>query len=470
MDLQQILQEKFKKEAFREGQKEILEKALAGQNIFATIPTGGGKSLCYQFLAGLGLGQVMVISPLVALIDDQDKEAKELGLKSVKIHSNMDQKAKLKFFHQLAEAEIIFLTPERLIQSEFWQKSQGLLKIKYLVIDEVHCMSQWGSDFRPDYTRIPDYLEALNHPQILALTATATRQVKEDVVSRLKQKNTKDWFSYAAPLERPNITIQIYECYSFNDKIERIKYWLQKINGPKIIYFSLIQNLEKVSEELNKLGFQYTKYHGQIPSHIKLKNQKAYFNNLHSLMLATPAFGLGVNKPDIRLVVHFEMPQSIEAFYQEVGRAGRDGLSSQTELLYNQDDGEIHLDFLKWNHPEPGFIISIYNLILDYPERYQQQGADFLREKLNFYNKRDFRVETALNLLKRWDILIETKDKPPQLAPRDKLISIPDIDEKLYALRKKAAQMRLLQLIQLIEKNKEDFSQIQKDILDYLNL
>lgn len=469
MDLQQILKEKFKKEAFRDGQKQIIEQALAGENVFATIPTGGGKSLCYQFLAGLGLGQVMVISPLVALIDDQHKEAKELGLNSVKIHSNLSSKDKLKFFNQLGEAEIIFLTPERLIQPEFWTKTQGFLNIKYLVIDEAHCMSQWGSDFRPDYTRIPDHLQALGAPQVLALTATATRQVKTDVVERIESQSPRSWFYYAAPLERSNIQIQIFECFSFNEKIKRISERLQSIEGPKIIYFALIQNLEKVSEELLKLGFKHTKYHGQLPSHIKLKNQKAFFNDEETLILATPAFGLGVNKPDIRLVMHFEMPQSIEAFYQEVGRAGRDGLPSQSELLYSQDDGEIHIDFLKWNHPEPGFITSIYNLILDHPERYQQQGADFLLEKLNFYNKRDFRAETALNLLRRWDVLIESKGQPPVLASREKLQSIPDIDEKLYALRKKSAQMRLLQLIQLIEKNKEDASEIQQDILEYFN-
>lgn len=469
MDLEQVLKDKFKKEAFREGQKQIIKQALSGQNIFATIPTGGGKSLCYQFLAGLGLGQVMVISPLVALIDDQHKEAKELGLKSVKIHSNLNAKDKLKFFNQLQDSEIIFLTPERLIQPEFWQKTAGLLNIKYLVIDEAHCMSQWGSDFRPDYTRIPDHLSALGTPVVLAVTATATRQVQEDVVQRIQAKSKSPWFFYAAPLERPNIKIQIHECFSFNEKIQRIAHWLKTVDGPKIIYFALIQNLEKVSEELSKLGFGHTKYHGQLPSHVKLRNQKAYFQDQESLILATPAFGLGVNKPDIRLVIHFEMPQSIEAFYQEVGRAGRDGLPSQSELLYSQDDGEIHIDFLKWNHPEPGFITSIYNLILDHPERYQQQGADFLREKLNFYNKRDFRAETALNLLRRWDVLVEAKGQPPVLAPREKLLSIPDIDEELYALRKKSAQMRLLQFIQLIEKNKEDSVDIQKDILEYFS-
>lgn len=467
MDLDKILKEKFKKEAFRDGQKQIIEKALAGQNIFATIPTGGGKSLCYQFLAGLDDGQVIVISPLVALIDDQHKEALELGLRSVKIHSNLSSKEKNRFYDQVSQAEIIFLTPERLIQSDFWAKTENQLNVKYLVIDEAHCMSQWGNDFRPDYTRIPDYLERLNQPVILALTATATMKVKEDIIHRLQQKDAKSWYTYSAPLERSNITISIFECLSFVEKIERLVELLNEVEGPKIVYFSLVNNLEQVSEELQRLGFAHTKYHGQLPSHIKLKNQKLFFQNEQSLMLATPAFGLGVNKTDIRLIVHFEMPQSIEAYFQEVGRAGRDGLPSRAELFYNPDDAEIHLDFLKWNHPEPGFITSVYDLISDYPQRFRQEGANFLREKLNFYNKRDFRAETALNLLKRWEILSEDPEHGPQLASRDKLVAIPDIDETLYNLRKKSAQMRLLQFIQLIEKHKEDSSEIQSDILKY---
>lgn len=491
MNLQKILQEKFKKQAFREGQQSIIENALEGHNIFATIPTGGGKSLCYQFLAGLEQrqepespkrlsqgetgqedkqqrkGQVLVISPLVALIDDQHKEALELGLNSVKIHSNLSSKEKQKFYENLSTAEILFLTPERLIQPEFWQRSEEKgLNVKYLVIDEAHCMSQWGSDFRPDYTRIPDYLAQMGHPTILALTATATVKVKEDIIQRLKTQSRREWFTYAAPLERPNIDIKIFECFSFVEKIQRMTYWFQQKKGPTIVYFSLVQNLEQASHELSKLNIAHTKYHGQLPAPLKVKNQKLFFENQSEIMLATPAFGLGVNKADIRLILHFELPQSIEAYYQEVGRAGRDGKPSEAELFYHRDDAEIHIDFLKWNHPEPGFITSVYDLIRDYPQRYLQEGPDFLREKLNFYNKRDFRVETALNLLKRWDVLTETSEGP-KLAPRAQLEMIPDIDEGLYSLRKKSAQMRLLQLIQLIEKNKDDASEIQKDIINY---
>ncbi len=467
MNLDQILKDKFKKEAFREGQRPIIENALAETNVFATIPTGGGKSLCYQFLAGLQSGQVMVISPLVALIDDQHKEAQNLGLNSLKIHSNLSSKDKKEFYNNLGQADILFLTPERLIQPEFWTRTLEHLKVKYLVIDEAHCMSQWGSDFRPDYTRIPDFIDQLKQPTVLAMTATATSKVKEDVLSRLKEKSEKPWFFHSAPLERPNIKLQIFESFGFEEKLQRIAYQLKSIEGSKIVYFALIQNLEKASEELVRLGFQHTKYHGQLPPYVKLKNQRSFFTDERSLILATPAFGLGVNKPDIRMVLHFEMPQSIEAYYQEVGRAGRDGLKAVAELMYDKDDAEIHLDFLKWNHPEPGFITSIYNLILDYPQRYKQEGADFLREKLNFYNRRDFRVETALNLLKRWDVLLEKKGASPTLSDRSLLNDIPDIDEELYAQRKRSAQIRLLDLIQLLEKFKANSMGLQEAIIEY---
>ncbi len=471
VNLEQVLKEKFKKEAFRDGQKTIIENALLGNNIFATIPTGGGKSLCYQLLAALDQGQVLVVSPLVALIDDQHQEAKNLGLRSCKIHSNLSSEHKNKFFRDIGNAQIIFLTPERLIKPEFWEKVTGLIKVKYFVVDESHCMSQWGSDFRPDYTRLPDYLKNLNDPVVMAVTATATKAVKLDVIETLKKKTNRDWFTYASPLDRPNIDLKIYECFGVAEKLERIEYWIKKIKGPKIIYFSLVSHLEQISESLEAKGIKHTKYHGQLPSGLKLRNQKAFFNDQDSLMLATPAFGLGVNKADIRLILHYEMPQSIEAYYQEVGRAGRDGLPSEAELLYFRDDAEIHIDFLKWNHPEPGFITSIFNLISDYPQRFRQEGADFLREKLNFYNKRDFRVETALNLLKRWDVLLIDKDGTPHLGSREQLMLIPDIDQTLFEKRKKSSQMRLLQLIQLIEKHVETESEknIQYDIMEYFS-
>lgn len=471
VNLEQVLKEKFKKEAFREGQKTIIENALLGNNIFATIPTGGGKSLCYQMLASLDKGQVMVVSPLVALIDDQHQEAMNLGLRSCKIHSNLNSDHKNKFFRDLPKAQIIFLTPERLIKPDFWEKVSGSIQVKYFVIDESHCMSQWGSDFRPDYTRLPDYLGHLNNPVVMALTATATQAVKLDVVDTIMKKSDRAWFSFASPLGRPNLNLKIHECFGSNEKLERICYWTSKMSGPKIIYFSLVSHLEQVSESLEAKGIVHTKYHGQLPSGLKLRNQKSFFNDQVSLMLATPAFGLGVNKPDIRLILHYEMPQSIEAYYQEVGRAGRDGQNSEAELLYFREDAEIHIDFLKWNHPEPGFITSIYNLISDYPQRFRQEGADFLREKLNFYNKRDFRVETALNLLKRWDVLLIESDGTPLLSSRDQLMLIPDIDQSLYEKRKKSSQMRLLQLIQLLEKHldDEDGTKIQKDIMDYFS-
>lgn len=507
VNLEDILKNKFKKEAFREGQKSIIENALSGKNIFATIPTGGGKSLCYQLLAALDQGQVLVVSPLVALIDDQHQEAKNLGLRSCKIHSNLNSAQKKSFFKEVDRAQIIFLTPERLIKPDFWQQVEGQLNVKYFVIDEAHCMSQWGSDFRPDYTRLPDYLDKLKFPVVMALTATATIHVKNDVLNILNQKTNRSWYTYSSPLGRENLNIKIYECFNAAEKLERICYWIQKVEGSKIIYFSLVNHLEQVSQELESKKISHTKYHGQLPSGLKIRNQKAFFADKETLMLATPAFGLGVNKPNVRLILHYEMPQSIEAYYQEVGRAGRDGIPSAAELFYNKDDAEIHIDFLKWNHPEPGFISAVYNLILDHPQRFRQEGPNFLREKLNFYNKRDFRVETVLNLLKRWDILIEdpelglkinsvnqmsltgdnrigneTEDERKGLNSRELLMLIPDMDETLFQMRKKSAQLRLLQLIQLIEKHKDSLSldmkvqiesddksknDIQNDIVDY---
>lgn len=468
MDTTKLLQEKFNKQAFRPGQQEAISAALNRENVLTIMPTGGGKSLIYQFLsATLKKGCVVVISPLVALIDDQFEEAKKLGIKVGKIHSGLSGKEKDRFLNQIQNYQLLFLTPERLLQEKMWE-ALAKVSVKYLVVDEAHCLSQWGHDFRPDYTRIPEFREKMGQPPIIALTATATQRVKHEILAVLN-KNEEKWFLYQAPIFRQNLKLAVFNAHGEEDKIRRLMYWQHVAPGPKIVYFSLVQTLEKASEELQKMGLQHTRYHGQLPFHVKLKNQKAFFNNEQTLILATPAFGLGVNKPDIRAVLHFELPQSIEAYFQEVGRAGRDGKPSVAEVFYDPDDVSIHMDFLKWNHPEPDFIYSLYQYITDYPQRYVQEGADFLREKLNFYNKRDFRAETALNLLRRWDLL---EDSAGKVVIKDlaELKKIPDMDKSLYEKRKKSSQMRLLDLVQLLEKHKLDEPQDMNQIKDDLQL
>lgn len=473
MDLSQILRQNFQIEAFRPGQEETLKAVLSGQNALTIMPTGGGKSLIYQLLAQtLAEGEmVLVISPLVALIDDQYDQAKSLGIKVGKVHSGMSSHHRDQFFQNLSSMSLVFMTPERLMQERTWE-ALSQTHVKYLAIDEAHCLSQWGHDFRPDYTRIPEYRVRMGHPILLALTATATVRVKNEILQVLDPKKSEDWFEFQSPVFRSNLNLQVYSSHGNEDKLRRIMFWASNVEGAKIIYFSLVQTLEKVSEQLQKLGVVHTRYHGQLPSHVKLRNQKNFFKGEPSLILATPAFGLGVNKADIRAVVHYELPQSIEAYFQEVGRAGRDGKKSWAEVLYDPDDVSIHMDFLKWNHPEPEFIYSLYQYIKDYPTRYLQEGADFLREKLNFYNKRDFRVETAINLLKRWDLLFETSTDIQTQQTSD-LKRIPDMDQALYEKRKKSAQLRLLDLVQLLEKHKTELEpqiksdEIQKEIVDY---
>lgn len=475
MDLTHVLQEKFNKQAFRPGQEETLRAALEGRNTLTIMPTGGGKSLIYQFLAAAlnpQQGCVLVISPLVALIDDQYDQARALGLRAGKIHSSMPSGARQEFLKQIKNYNLLLMTPERLLQERTWE-ALAQTQVRYLVIDEAHCLSQWGHDFRPDYTRVPEFHARLGDPPMLALTATATARVKSEILHVLDQTTQRQWFEYQAPIYRPNLNLNVYQAYGESDKLRRLSYWAGNVEGPKIVYFSLVQTLERVSEQLQKLGVLHTKYHGQLPSPLKLKNQTNFFEERENLILATPAFGLGVNKSNIRVVLHYEIPQSIEAYFQEVGRAGRDGDTSWAEAFYDPDDVSIHMDFLKWNHPEPDFIYSLYQHIQDYPQRYVQEGADFLREKLNFYNKRDFRVETALNLLRRFDLLQEDRQGNVTTQNISELKKIPDMDLDLHQKRKKAAQMRLLDLVQLFEKYKSEadppvgLEDMQQDIVDY---
>lgn len=472
MDLIQFLQQQFNKKGFRPGQQESLEAALMGQNVLTILPTGGGKSLIYQFLAqSLNEGCVLVISPLVALIDDQYKQAQDMGVAVGKVHSGLSASEKESFYQKAPHLRLLMMTPERLLQDKMWEALQNI-NVKYLVIDEAHCLSQWGHDFRPDYTRIPEFRKRLGEPPVIALTATATQRVKDEILNCLDPQKKQSWFQYQASIFRPNLHLQVYSAHGDADKLRRLTAWAHAVPGSQIVYFSLVQSLERISGQLEKMGVRHTKYHGQLPSHLKQKNQKLFFNDQQPLILATPAFGLGVNKPNIRSVLHFEMPQSIEAYFQEVGRAGRDGEQSWAEVFYDPDDVSIHMDFLKWNHPEPDFIYSLFRLIKEHPQRFVQEGADFLREKLNFYNKRDFRAETALNLLKRWDLLHIEKGQVTTAA-LEALNKIPDLDKNLQQQRKKSAQLRLLDLVQLLEKYKTEEppqtsqESIQLDIVDY---
>ncbi len=439
----------FKFTEFRFPQKEIIEKCLDKQSLLALMPTGAGKSLTYQFLATLCTGQelVLVVSPLIALMQDQTTKALDLGIDATCINSSLSAEQKHHRMQEVSQGKyhLIFVTPERFSKVEFWQCLQNR-QVSYFVVDEAHCISLWGHDFRPDYTKLQSFRQKLENPPLLALTATATTDVQNDIASQFGLQFPKELI--LGGIERPYLGLFIHECYSDVEKNEKLLELVQNESGG-IIYFSLIQTLESAARFLFKEKIQFQKYHGDLPSDIRRKNQNQFIQGRTPWMLATPAFGLGIDKSDIRTVIHYEIPSSIEAYFQEVGRAGRDQKKASGHFLFSEDDLTIQMQFLNWAYPEKEFIQKVFDLIQTHSSRVQVEGFDFLREQMVFKNKKDFRVNAAVSILNRWGCLEEI-DSPFGFqivqAPTEEHFKMEDQN-----LLKKEHQKKLLALLRYIQ-------------------
>lgn len=427
----------------RPAQEKAFKSLVGGQDLLLVWPTGSGKSLTYQLPALSGEGLTLVVSPLIALMEDQTRKGRALKWPMTCIHSSMSREEREKRLAAVERGEIrlLYVTPERFRQETF-RTLLSKVKVTLLAVDEAHCISQWGHDFRPDYSKLGEIRRYLGNPQCVALTATATKDVQEDI---LKQLGISQAAVQWEGVERPNLHLAAEEFEHKDDKLEPLKLWLKSTQGPKIVYFTLISTLEKVSEAIAEMPHEV--YHGDLDDGRRSRALKRFLSGEAELMLATPAFGLGVDKPDIRGVLHYEIPGSLEAYFQEVGRAGRDQKPSHCLWLYCQEDLETQMRFIETLTPDPAYVKAVYDLLQSWKDRLLTLRLDDLREQLSFKNKKDFRLETALSFLDRWEVIRYPQrrlDRLEFLRP----LTDEDLAPELWAARRLQLQKKLMTLVQ----------------------
>lgn len=335
MELEKLLFSTYGFTSFRPGQKEVIEAVLDGKDVIALLPTGMGKSLCYQ-LPGYQLqGSVLIVSPLLSLMQDQVAQLKKMGEKSVvAINSFMEAGDKAKVWNNLGSYRFIFISPEMLKQP-FVKKQLQRIRISLLVADEAHCISQWGFDFRPDYLRIAEVMPMLGNPQVLALTATATPKVINEIQKYLTIKNP---LVYQHPMDRPNIAYDIKKLSNQAEKNDWLMEFAGQFEGPGIIYSGTRKKSEQLAAMLAEKGLAVSHYHGGMEHQDRIFVQQQFQNGELEWVCSTNAFGMGVHIADIRHVIHYQLPTSVEGYVQEVGRAGRNGEPALATLLYAPGD------------------------------------------------------------------------------------------------------------------------------------
>ena len=393
---QEILLKYWKHDSFRPLQKEIIESVLDGQDTFALLPTGGGKSICFQVPAMMQEGICLVVSPLIALMKDQVANLQKRDIKAIALTGGIHTEEIIDLLDncQYGNYKFLYLSPERL-QSDWILERIKNLPINLIAIDEAHCVSQWGHDFRPAYLRISELKKYFPKIPFLALTATATPRVIEDIKTELGLKNPN---FFQQSFERKNIAYMVFEV---EDKLYRVEQILKKNPQPSIIYVRNRKSCLNISTQLQSLGFRATYYHGGLSAKEKDKNMQLWMSEKAQVIVATNAFGMGIDKDNVKTVIHTQLPENLENYYQESGRAGRNGEKAFSVLLFNNADAnQTEQQFLSVL-PDKKFLKTMYVKLCNYFQIAYGDGLDdTFSFKLNhFCHKYDFPTLKTYNAL-----------------------------------------------------------------------
>ena len=408
MGAKEILKQYWGYDAFRPMQEEIISAAAEGRDVLAILPTGGGKSVCFQVPALMKEGIALVVTPLIALMKDQVQNLEARGIRALAIHAGMTRFQVDTALNNAAygDFKFLYLSPERLGTALF-QSYIDLLNVSYIVVDEAHCISQWGYDFRPDYLQIGKLRERIKAP-VIALTATATPQVAEDIMDRL---GFEEKLLLRSGFERPNLNYIVRKC---EDKLGQLLGVCNGVKGSGIVYLRSRKKCEEYAAMLKAEGISVSFYHAGLSSELRSERQAAWKKGSIRVMICTNAFGMGIDKPDVRFVVHCDLPESPEAYFQEAGRAGRDGKTSYAVLLWSPDDVRRLHQLQSLAFPSLEYIEDVYHKLhvfyqIPYEQGMGRQLKFDLSEFCRQYKLSQASVRNAIIYLERADHLSYTE-------------------------------------------------------------